>query len=124
MLPEINDFCWSGKFKKAKQGDLFMESVGTSIETSETPRLLVFQGRLLRKAQRWTNDPKLYDLPFVHFKVALTGEDVFAEADDRYGRYPRLDNSQEGKLRARLAEIKAQAATYEHILGELDAYRK
>ena len=46
LSPKIDDFTWSGKFKKAKQGDLFMESVGTSIETSETPRLLIFQGRV------------------------------------------------------------------------------
>lgn len=124
VAPKLEHFTWSGKFKKAKPGDLFMESVGTSIETSATPRLLIFQDRVIRKAQRWTNDPKLYDMGFVHFKVALTGEDLFAHADDVYGRYPRLDASQETKLRGRLAEMKAQVATYEHLLNELDTFRK
>lgn len=120
---KLDDFCWSGKFKKAKPGDLFMESVGTSITTSETPRVLVFVERVIRRERRWLGSEKLSDLPFVHFKVALTGEDIFAEADDRYGRYPRLDAAQEGKLRARLAELKAQAATYEFLLGQLDKVR-
>lgn len=117
-------YSFSGKFKKAKAGDLFMESVGTSIETSPKPRLLVFQGLVEREAPRWAGEPdKLFKQGFVHFKIALTGEDLFVHGDDVYGKYPRLDVSQEQKLRQRLEDLEAQVATYNHILGELVAYQ-
>lgn len=104
----------STKFTKAKLGDLFHETVGTSVKSSAKPRVLVFNG--LDKATHVypCGTEREYDV--VKWIVRSTGEEFTADADDRYGFYPRLDKKAVEKLEARRAQLAAELATYDYLL--------
>lgn len=108
----------SSKFKKAKPGDLFHDTVATQrsdIGKTVKPRVLVFV-KLTEEDYTYPNSTYTVKRGKVHFVDRSAGTEVTVDADDRYGYYPRLDKSAVEKLQRRRAELAAELAKYDHLL--------
>lgn len=98
----------SKKFQSAVEGELFMETVAGG---SAQPEVLVF--RKVTKTGDWTGT--------VTFEGVQSEAEYVVDADDRYGRYPKLTDAKIADLRARRADLAAELAKYDHILSQVDA---
>lgn len=106
----------SKKFLSALVGDLFHETVGTSVNHSARPRVLLFQG-LATETRQYPNG-QTYSRAIVLFKTRA-GEEVKGDADDRYGYFPKLDAKQVAKLQARQQQLMDELATYNFLLEQV-----
>ena len=97
----------SKKFQKALVGDVFMDTVGTSVRgpNHDNPRVLIFEG--------WETEST------IKFRELGSYATFSVDADDRYGFYPRLDAKQTEKLIKRREELKDEIRRYDCILKPL-----
>ena len=100
----------SAKFKKAKPGDLFMETVAQNAAgpINPEPRVLIFNNII------FSNSATKPDR--IKFTCRETEKTVHINADDRYGRYPKLTDSKIDALVARRDQLKAEMECIEHVL--------
>ena len=98
----------SSKFKKAKRGQYFYETLSS---TSQEPRLLRFMGL--------THCAKVAYRDEVIFEVVGTLERIIVDADDRYGRYPPLSGPNLVKIRNQRNQLADDLAKYDFLLHQI-----
>lgn len=109
----------SAKFAKAKSGDWFAETMASNGPTR--PRLLMFSHVMEPENKSIGARVNVRNVCFLERDGQGATRAVEVDADDRYGRYPKVDAKFAAKVFSRHAELKAELEKYEHMKKQLES---